>query len=416
MSVKSKIEFVINHQDFFSYSIALILCTSLIGYAPSSIALGIFVFFALRFGILNKVKLKFELMLLLPIILYLLFCASYFWSVDQELTLKGIGRLVVFLIVPFMFGFIPKLTNKSFLLIFNCFSISNALLGVFFMIVAIFNYFKTGQLTVFTYHDLVQILDLNAIYVSVFFSISFFFLLSKANKNRFDLMGLMFLGLMIFLLSSKMIIITFVICNVIYIVFYKGIGFFKSKKVIAITLFALIVSSIASKHVLERFLIEKTTNFEEVLHKEKFNRVYPWTGTSIRLLQLRILKDQIEEDGVFWKGFGLFASRENLIKRHTAFNTYYGYHSYNYHNMYAQIFSELGILGLLILLLILILGLLKSIKIKHFFYFTFYLLMTMTFLSESFLWVQRGLFLFVIMHCVLNRTFFSILNKPSTIN
>jgi len=416
MSVKSKIETVINHQDFFSYLIALILCTSLIGFAPSSLALIVFVFFALRFAIINKVKLKLEVMLILPIVLYLFFCASYFWSVDQQLTLKGMGRLVVFLIAPLTFSFIPKFTNRSFQIIFNCFSISNVLLGVFFIIVAAFNYSKIGRLNVFTYHSLVEIIDLNAIYVSLFFSVSYFFLLSKNNKTRLDLIGLIFLGLMILLLSSKIIIITFVMCNIIYVVFYKGIHFLKSKKAIAITLLALSVATVASKKVIERFLVEKTTNFDEVLHREKFNRVYPWTGTSIRLLQLRNLKDQIEEDDIFWKGFGLFASRENLKKRHLAFNTYYGYHDYNYHNMYAQIFSELGIFGLIFFLSILILGLLKSIKVKHFLYFAFYLLMGMAFFTESLLWVQRGLFLFVIIHCILNRTVFFKLNKSNTFN
>ena len=43
---------------------------------------------------------------------------------------------------------------------------------------------------------------------------------------------------------------------------------------------------IASHEVVNRILIESTTNFEEVVNREKFNRVYPWTGISIRLLQL----------------------------------------------------------------------------------------------------------------------------------
>jgi len=416
MSVKSNITSVINHEDFFAYLIALILSTLLVGFAPSSIALGLFVFFAMRFAIVNKVKLRLELPMLLPVVLYLFCCASYFWTVDQRLTSRGLGRLVVFLVIPVAFSLIPKLTSRSFRLIFKYFSISNVLLSCFFLIVATINYLKTGQLTVFTYHDLVQILDLNAIYVSVFFSISFFFLVSKTNKNRLDVIGMVILALMIFLLSSKMITVSFIICNIIYIVFYKGIRFLKSTKTIVLISLALIISTFVSKQVIERFLVEKSTNFEEVLTREKFNRVYPWTGSSIRLLQLRNLKGQIEEEDIIWKGFGLFASRENLKDRHLAFNTYFAYHGYNYHNMYAQILSELGIFGLVMLLLILILGLVKSIKTKHFFYFAFYLLMMMTFLTESFLWVQRGLFLFVIIHCIFNRTDFSILNKPNAIN
>ena len=416
MTVKSKIVSITNHRDFFSYAIAVILSTLLVGYAPSSIALGFFVFFAFRYAILNKVKLRLELMMILPIGLYLLFCASYFWSVDQQLTLKGMGRLIAFLIVPIAFSLIPRLSKKSLHIILKCFTISNVLLGLFFLVTALFYFLQTGDITSFTYHELVQILDLNAIYVSVFYSISFLFHLSKTNKNRMDFWVLAFLGLMILLLSSKTVIITIILCTSIYIVFYKGLRFSRSPRTFIFILLGLMISTIASKQVIDRFLIEKTTNFEEVLHNEKFNRVYPWTGTSIRILQLRNLKAQIQEDDILWKGFGLFASRDNLKQRHLAFNTYYGYHGYNYHNMYAQILSELGIFGLLILLSLLVFGIIKSFKNKHFIYFAFYILMAMTFLTESFLWVQRGLFLFVIIHCVLNRTVFSNSNKLDTVN
>jgi hypothetical protein len=67
-------------------------------------------------------------------------------------------------------------------------------------------------------------------------------------------------------------------------VFYKGIGFLNGAKTIAIISVTLVIPIMASKQVIERFSVETTTNFEKVLHKEKFNRVYLWTGTSIRLL------------------------------------------------------------------------------------------------------------------------------------
>lgn len=416
MSVRDKITHIINHRDFLSYTIALVLSTLLIGYAPSSISLGIFVFFAFRHAIISKVKFRFELMIVLPIVFYILCCMSYFWSVDQQITLKGMGRLVALLVVPLAFSCIPKFSIRSVRLIFNWFSISNVLLGGFFIVVALVKYIKTGQLSVFTYHNLVEILDLNAIYVSVFFTLSFLFLLTKKKKKQRDFFGLAFLGILIFLLSSKMIIIAFILCNVIYILFYKGIQTLKSPKTVVLIILSIGIATIASKQVIERFLVETTTSFEEVFNKEKFNKVYPWTGTSIRILQLRNLKGQLEEDDIFWKGFGLFASRDNLRERHIAFNTYYGYHGYNYHNMYAQILSEIGIFGLLIMLLILIFGIIKAIKTKYFMYFAFYLLMIMTFLSESFLWVQRGLFLFIIVHSIFSRIDFIVLNKQNIIN
>ncbi|WP_439152082.1 O-antigen ligase family protein [Winogradskyella sp.] len=406
MSVKSKIESVINHKDFLNYLLALTLSTLLVGYAPSSIAMVLFCLFAIRYALKNKIKFELTPLLSLCMLLYVLCCASYFWTVDQALTLKGLGRLFLFVLLPLIFSIIPRFTFRSFQTVLNGFTISNILLGFFFLVLAFVNYFKNGNATVFTYHDFVQVLDLNAIYVSVFYTLSYFFLLSKQIKKRFDYFGLLFLGVLILLLSSKSTIAVFLLGNLIYFFIYKGIRALKSKKTIGVLLVTIVVLSFASREIVNRILIESTTNLEEVINREKFNRVYPWTGTSIRLLQLRNLKGQIEEDGIFWKGFGLFASRKNLSERHLAFNTYYGFHRYNYHNMYAQILSELGIFGLLTLLVILGLGFKKSFKAKSFFMLMFYFLMVMIFITESFLWVHRGVFLFVIMNCIFQRTDF----------
>ena len=302
-----------------------------------------------------------------------------------------------------MFGFIPKPTVRSLQIVMNYFTLSNVLLGIFFLIVAIINYIKHGNPTVFTYHDFVEILDLNAIYVSVYCTISYFFLLSKQSKKSIDYLGLFLLLIFILLLSSKTIIATLLLGNIIYFIFYKGIRTLKTTKSIGILLLVILVLTFTSREVVNRISVEIKANLEEVLHKEKFNRVYPWTGTSIRLLQLRNLKEQIEEDNIFWKGFGLFASRENLRERHLAFNTYYGYHEYNYHNMYAQIFSELGIFALLLLLGLLGLGVKKSFQTKSFIMFMFYFLMIMIFISESFLWVHRGVLFFTLFCCIFCR-------------
>lgn len=404
MSVVSKILLIINHNNFFAYLLGLTLSTVLVGYAPSSIFLGIFVFFTIRHRILNKLKFRISKLLFLPLGFYLICCLSFFWTVDYEQTLKGIGRLSVFLILPICLSSIPKLNNKSLQIIFNCFTVSNLLLGFFFLLVAAINYYKERTLMVFTYHDLVSILDLNAIYVSVFFTISYFYIQSKLDKSQSDYLKLIFLGLLVILLSSKAVIFTLILGNIIYVIVRGRKLNLKKSKILVVGVVITFFLAFVSRGIFERVLVETKTNLEEVIYKEKFNRVYPWTGTSIRILQLRNLKGQIEEDNIFWSGFGLYASRENLKKRHLAFNTYYGYHDYNYHNMYAQALSELGIFGLIILVSMLGFGIRKAIKIKSFFMFMFFFIMAVVFFTESFLWVHRGVFLFVILITIFFRS------------
>jgi hypothetical protein len=402
MSVWTKIEALLEHQNTFPILLGITLSSLLIGYAPSSILFGSFVCLSLLQIIRKKYPPKFKVGLLLPLVFYLLGCMSYFWSVDQAQTAKGMGRLLILFLMPLVAVFLPSFTSRQVKLIFQWFTVSNIGFGIYFLALASINYLKSFSSEVFTYHNLVDSLELNAIYVSAFFALSYFFVLIQEDKKRTDKLSLAFLGTMIVLLSSKMVILVFIIGNALFI--FKRINIRSLNPVKAI--YGIIICClfiVASKNIFNRIIIETKTDIEEVLNRHEFTRIYPWTGTSIRLLQLRNLKEQLEDNNIFWKGFGLFASRNDLKERHIEFNTYYGYHDYNYHNMYAQSLSELGIFGLLILPLMILGGLQNAIKQKDFLMLIFYLMIAFVFLSESFLWVHRGVFFFTIVNTIFHK-------------
>jgi O-antigen ligase len=211
---------------------------------------------------------------------------------------------------------------------------------------------------------------------------------------------LIFFLVFVFLLSSKTILLVLCIAAVLYLLRQKA-ALINKKKIAILTILALIIVGISSITLYERFLFEKHSKFSEVLEKETFGKVYYWTGSSIRLMQLRILKEQLEEESITFNGFGLFASRKNLDERHEKFDTYFKFHHYNYHNQYAQMLSELGIFGLLLLLMMLISIWLRALKTKNFFFLMFGIMMTFIFFTESVLWRQRGLFLFIIIYALM---------------
>jgi O-antigen ligase len=407
MNVISKIKAFLDSREFLGYLIALILSTLLIGFAPSSIAVGVFVFFALRYSIIHKEKQTIDLKLVLPIALYLLFSLTLFWTVDDDQTKKGVDRTVVLLLIPIAFNFVPKFTLKSFNLILRLFTGANVLFGLFFLVSASIRYFRTSSLSAFTYHELVSDLNLNAIYVSVMFAISLFYVLSTKGKKIKDILKIIFFSILIILLSSKTILTVLILGCLVYLFYFKV----SKVKLVAIIIIGALIFGFASKKTLERILFEKETKVKEVWTENQFGQVYLWTGTSIRLLQLRILKEQIEEEQIFWKGFGLFASKDNIKKRHQEFNTYPGFHSYNYHNQYAQIFSETGIFGLALLLSMLGVLFVGAIKSKNFLFLMFSITVAIVFFTESLLWRQSGLFLFIILYCLFNRI--SLENKKS---
>lgn len=399
MNALKKIKPEFNTVNFLLLLLGVSLSTLLLGYAISGIFLGAFVVFAVRYHYKFKNKIKFSIPLLVPILLYFLCLLSYFWSVEKDQTLKGIQRMIVLILVPLAFMLLPNISKKKLSSVLKYFTISNAFLGGVFIISSLAVFLETKDVSAFTYHNLVSIFELNAIYVSVIFALSFFYLLSLENTRLWQKGLIVFFLIFLFLLSSKTIMLVLGLSFIVYFFSRKGSHFNKRRFIIGSLFFSLIMG-ITAVTVYERFVFEKNSKLSEVWNKEEFGKVYLWTGSSIRLLQARIFKEQIKEESIFLSGFGLFASKENIIKRHLEFNTYPEFHNYNYHNQYIQIFSETGVFGFILLLLMIFFTLRKAYKNNDFFFIMFGITIAFVCITESYLWRQRGLFIFIIFYCL----------------
>ncbi len=392
----------INSHEFLAYPLGLCLSTLLLSYFLSSLFVGAFIILSVRYAVINKTLIKSikiaDKWLYLPILFYLFCVLSLFWSVDSAQTLKGLGRLLALVLVPIGFIFIARFDSKTYLKVLKIFTISNLLIGIFFLITAAIKFIEVKEMNVFTYHELTSSLELNAIYVSLFYVINVLLLICIKDKSNFDKIQIGFFSALLLLLSSKTLIFGYFLCLILF--FARNVKRF-NKKTFFISLAVFVTTLIISSVVLsDRIDFETKTRMDQVFEKETFGKVYYWTGTSIRLLQLRILKEQLEEDNILLKGFGLFASKRNIKKRHEAFNTYHTFHSYNYHNQYAQTIAELGIIGLFMLLLMIFALLFKGFQNRNFAIIAYGLIMTLIFCTEAVLWRQRGLFLFVIFYCI----------------
>jgi O-antigen ligase len=376
--------------------LALVLASLTLGYAYSSILLALFLAYVFVVnGILKRIKFSLNFSLLLPIVLYLWLVITVLWTVDIHLTYKGIFRLLPLILVPLSFGFLPKIKPSELNKILKIYTLLNFISALVFLYNASLRFMESGLFCEYTYHDLVYEFDLNAIYISAFFAVSFLYLLSKKQKSKFEFFLLFFFFTIIILLSSKLIFIITTVCATVYLFLA-----FKNKKLLILLTIFSIVLVFSSNRISIRFQEELNTNVSEVLNNERFNQVYPWTGTSIRILQLRILKEQLSQDNIILTGYGLFASRENLEQRHKNFNTYFGYHNYNYHNQYAQTISESGIIGLILLILLLGTNIYKAIRSHYFLFISFSILIILWFATESVLWVQRGVVFFSVFYCL----------------
>ena len=274
---------------------------------------------------------------------------------------------------------------------------------------------------VFFYHELVT-KEVNAIHVSVYVAIAFFYFFTKPIKKLLDLLILVILFTMVLLLSSKNIIVVFVALMVVYHLFYSKLSHqlrLKNMLVVAAALMSFaFIGKIKDrfKQEYETMMTDSTVNdviskkdalvynvsIKQAWTNETFKPNDYFPGTAFRVYQFRIFLEMMKENNIFWQGFGLNASYKKIEQKGIYYNLYLGdnttdsqgYQSKNFHNQYVQNFAELGVFGFLLLVIMLIINLRNGFRNRDFIHISFAVLMISLFLTETFLWRQRGVVFF----------------------
>ena len=412
-----------NHPSLLFVLLAL-LCIPL-GYAFNSLSLALLIIITLiNF---KKADFSFKNYLIFPIVLYLLMLLSLTWSIDTDRTIAAISKELPLLLFPICFLLFRTFSDDEKQKIIKGFSYGMVAFAVFYLINASIRFLSSQDTSVFFYHELVT-KDVNAIHVSVYMSVSFFYFLVKPIKTNWDKLALAILFLMVFLLSSKNIVVVFIgLLGYYYLFFSKTAKKLRLRNLILAIVILLSLPFIGK--VKERFKQEYETimtdsSVNDVINKGsetvynvsikqawnndtfKPNDFFP--GTAFRVYQFRIFTEFLQEEAIFWKGFGLDASyskiEEKGVQYHLFFGNQYqeGYQKMNFHNQYIQVFAELGIFGFLLLIIMLALTIRNGIASKNYFHIAFSVLMIFLFITESFLWRQRGVTFFIVMYCVLN--------------
>jgi O-antigen ligase len=418
-----KISNLIKQPDIFVYLLSAILIAIPLNYAFGSIATMLFLVVA--FSTIQPIQFVFNKALLLPLAFYFLMVLSLFWTHDFKATLGGLQKELVFLFLPLPFLFVPNLCKVAIEKVIRIFSFAMVFYALYYFIKATFKYIATGNKGVFFYHELVS-LDLNAIYVAVFASLGVFYFISLKNRKPLEQVSIFILAIFIFLLSSKSIIfIDFLLIICFYVYFSDIPNSVKFITVTGVTAF-LVFSLVFVKEIRARFLIEYETAFvdntlntsignsnekvynisiQQAWTNKKFEQNNFFPGTAMRIYQIRIFKEMLQEQPVLLTGFGLEASQNNIQKKAKQHNLYAGYGDFNFHNQYVQTFAELGLFGFLILILMLFLNLKNAWQHQNFLHIVFAITMIILFLTESFFCRQRGVTFFMLLYCMFNASY-----------
>ncbi len=404
------------------FLVATILLTIPLNYAFSSIATILLVVYTLLTA--KKRHFNFSLSLALPVFLFLVMCTSLIWTVEFKCTLKALSKEIPLLIIPVVLAF-TRLWSKQQKDIVKFYSWGMVVYALFYVIRAFSKYFNTGDTSVFFYHELVT-KDVNAIYVSVFLSVALFYFLVKKYKKRIDYMAFGLLFIMVFLLSSKNILLADIFLILIYVLFWSGITK-KAKWTIGVAFAALVVIAGYYTKIGERIKSElepgtemavresgsNAISIQEAWNKDTFTQNDYFNGTSFRVYQIRIFTEMMSEDPVLLTGYGLNASLNRIKEKGEEHNVYKGdethrgYNSLNFHNQYIEVFADLGLIGFLVLIVMLGINLKNGFSNKDFVHIAFAFLMIALFLTESFLWRQRGVIFFTVLYCLFNKELYS---------
>jgi O-antigen ligase len=393
----SKIDNILRSQYTYVVIIAGLLVMLPLAHGFSTGAL--IVLLAVSLASVRYHKVEFQREFFLPILFYLLMVASLLWSDNVKASSRGLERQLALLLIPIAFTFMPRITKKTRNIILYYFSLGMLVFALFFMGRAFVVYITEQDQGVFFYHSLVAPLGLNAIYISVLVSLCILFLLFNQKKTMITILAMAILSIFLLMLSSKIIIVATSILGVFGVIrTFKRATIFK---LIAVFIGGMTLLLVTSNPIKQRFEREiSVSNIREVLESERFNKVYDWTGTTIRLFQARIFTEMLVEDGIFLTGYGISNSEDKIIKKQKEYNLWQGYYTYNFHNQYIQAFAELGIFGLLFLFLLLGVILRQYMRDKDILFLSLFFIMFVVFITESYLWRQRGLYHFLVLYCL----------------
>jgi O-antigen ligase len=363
---------LVNHQwqnrIFFILYLAMLVSMIFSFRAISSIGIGLLILTGLLlqpYQLKQLIQRRPRLLLLIAALLFfLLQLLAILYSADPKAEWSNIQLKTAILLAP-LSVFLPAFLNpetRNTLLKWFCVSL---LLAFFYCLLRnFFLYQQSSEPQVFFYHKLVAPVRQHAVYVSLYTLTGLIFLFENLKTKDFvfsrifHYCSIALLSIFLLLLSSKFVLVFYIL----YILYYLFVSAGKSKAsqkkvwtVAALLLFVLVFVFSTQNPVSRRFKEIAGTDLSLVT-KEKYSDADYFNGIQFRLLQWRLVTEILTEEKAWLQGVGAGYSQTLLDKKYSEKGMYTGsperkdrgYLGYNTHNQFLQSLLQNGLPGLLL--------------------------------------------------------------------
>ena len=334
-------------------------------------------------------------------------------SMSSLTTWKEVEQLLPLIIFPVLF--MTSRTNNDEFSQASLKALVSAIIicGIIMIGESALVFFKTQDVSVFTYHKLCEPFSSGAIFFSFFIVISLLrmdIIIDSFTTSFQKYAIVIFLLLLLFLLASKMILLPGL---VLLAVKYRRnlFTFLPKNKLVVPILFILFLLLLVP--VLQRFKDILNPRIDIVMN-DKFNYDSPLNGLNLRIIQARFGIEILNDNEAWLFGVGIDKAQELLNDKyvnyglHTGYNDDFdkGYLDYNFHNQYIETAVRSGLLGLFSLLAMVFLLIIIIIKRQTFVLGWELILLLLFFITESVLERQIGIVYF----CLIFSSYFPLKN------
>lgn len=334
-------------------------------------------------------------------------------SMSSLTTWKEVEQLLPLIIFPVLF--MTSRTNNDEFSQASLKALVSAIIicGIIMIGESALVFFKTQDVSVFTYHKLCEPFSSGAIFFSFFIVISLLrmdIIIDSFTTSFQKYAIVIFLLLLLFLLASKMILLPGLF--LLAIKYRRNLFTFLPKnKLVVPILFILFLLLLVP--VLQRFKDILNPRIDIVMN-DKFNYDSPLNGLNLRIIQARFGIEILNDNEAWLFGVGIDKAQELLNDKyvnyglHTGYNDDFdkGYLDYNFHNQYIETAVRSGLLGLFSLLAMVFLLIIIIIKRQTFVLGWELILLLLFFITESVLERQIGIVYF----CLIYSSYFPLKN------